>query len=102
MALTRYKLEVLQASVLESYVALDPHDFKVLKKLIVKAIHLHDHGRFGDALKKMKLFEQTVDSITYATIPGENFNGDHLMRSDNIQFMYTDKVIPFASRHGYP
>lgn len=94
--LTRFKLEVLQKSVIDSQPALSPYDFKALKKLVAGAIKLHDMGKYSDALQKIIKFEQKVNSISYAAIAGENFNGDHLSRSDNIQFMYTDKVIPYT------
>ena len=58
---------------------------------------LHDCGRYKSALAKIKRFLSTVDCTKYKVVPGENFNGDHIMRGSNLRFMYTDKVIPFDS-----
>ena len=77
--------------------ALSKARYATLKRLIDKAIVLHDCGRYKPALNKIKRFLSTVENTKYKVIPGENFNGDHLMRGSNITFMYTAKVIPFDS-----
>lgn len=94
--LTRYKLQLLQASVVASKYALSLQAYQTLKSQIDAAIALHDCGRYKDALAKIILFLRTVDCTTYAIVPGENFNGDHIMRASNIKFMYTEKVLPFC------
>ena len=94
--LTRYKLQLLQASVVASKYALSKARYATLKGLIDRVIVLHDCGRYKPALNKMKKFLRTVENTKYKVIPGENFNGDHLMRASNITFMYSAKVIPFA------
>jgi len=101
VALTRYKLLVLQKVILDSKVALNGNfwqkvGFKALKGLIATAIKLHDRGRYQAALLALKLIDLTVQNLSYTEIPGENFQGATDMRNSNSMFMYTDKVIPFA------
>ena len=96
VALTRFKLEVLEQSVQDSRVALSRFEHFTLRFLMKLTVRLHDRGYFKSALGMMNLFEAIADAISYDAVPGENYNGDHLMRSDNIQFMYADKIIPFS------
>lgn len=96
IALTRFKLEVLEQSVQNSQVALSRFEHFTLRFLVKTAVRLHDRNYFKAALGIMNLFEAIADVISYDVVPGENYNGDHLMRSDNIQFMYTDKILPFS------
>ncbi len=96
VALTRYKLLLLRASVVESRPALNGVAYAVLRALVDSTIKLHDRGRFDAALAGTRLFLRLVEGFSYATIPGENYNGEHLMRGSNLQFMYEEKVIPFA------
>jgi hypothetical protein len=101
VALTRYKLLLLRAAVLESQPALSQPRLKklvfaALKVLADTAIKFHDRGRYDAALTTIKLFLLTVENVAYTPIPGENYHGEHLMRGSNIQFMYEEKVIPFA------
>ena len=96
VALTGYKLELLQASVVESRPALHRFVYRAMLGLVNGAIRLHDRGRFSAALLSIRLFLLAAENVAYATIPGENYNGEHLMRGSNIQFTYEEKVIPFA------
>lgn len=93
-ALTKYKLQLLMLSVRESVVALDPADFRTLRVLLGRAIRHHGRGQYQAALDQMNLFVAEVETISYQIVVGENFGGEHLMRGGNIQFMYTDKLIP--------
>ena len=44
----------------------------------------------------IKLFLKAVEHVDATrTIAGENFNGEHLMRGSNIEFMYAEKILPF-------
>lgn len=101
VALTRYKLLLLRASVVESRPAVSTSFFgrlaySGLKLLSSAAIRLHDRGSYEGALLATKLLRFTAENIRYAPIPGENYNGEHVMRGSNIEFMYEEKVIPFA------
>ncbi|MEX2124360.1 MAG: hypothetical protein WD795_10755 [Woeseia sp.] len=96
VALTRYKLLLLRASVVESKPALKKIVFTALQLLANTAIRLHDRGRYEAALATIKLFLLGAENVAYTPIPGENYNGEHLMRGSNIEFMYEEKVIPFA------
>jgi len=93
--LTRYKLDLLRASVSASKVALPKKQFTVLMNAIDSAIDSHKRGHYRLALVKLKVFQFAVAHSDYKPIPGENFNGDHIMRASNIEFMYTKKIIPF-------
>jgi hypothetical protein len=93
--LTRYKLGVLQASVIASKPALSTLSYLALKTLTDAAIYFHEHGRYQLALLNVNLFVDLVNHTKYAVIAGKNYNGEHLMRASNLQFMYTDKLIPF-------
>ncbi|HEY4368344.1 MAG TPA: hypothetical protein VGN07_14005 [Steroidobacteraceae bacterium] len=94
--LTRYKLELLQASVVASKAAVPKINYLALKVLVDATLYLHDRGKYKAALLNIRLFQDLVEHTRYKAIPGENFNGDHLMRASNVQFIYTDKLIPFA------
>ena len=93
--LTRYKLELLHASVLQSKPALPYATFAFLKGLVDAAITEHDCGQYESALARINSFLAEVDLAHYTPIEGKNFNGDHIMRGSNIKFMYEAKVIPF-------
>ena len=93
--LTRYKLELLRASVAESSIALGAFPHSTLRSLVDAAIAFHDQGNYAQAALKIKAFLQAVQATGYSTIPGENFNGDHLMRGSNLEFMYAEKILPF-------
>lgn len=99
-ALTRYKLVVLQGAVQESRPALNgtlaqKRGFNGLNRLVGMAISLHDRGRYDLALQLIRLFQQTAEGLSYDAIPDENYSGEHQMRASNIEFMYTDSILPF-------
>jgi hypothetical protein len=94
--LTRYKLKVLQASVVASKNALPKLQFAVLKGLVDLAIAFHDRAQYRLALLNIKLFLAAVAHANYAVVPGKNFSGDHEMRGSNIAFMYTAKIVPLG------
>jgi hypothetical protein len=94
--LTRYKLRLLQASVVESKPALTTYAYGALKCLIDQALAQHNQGNYKGALTTIRSFLAKVSLTTYKVIPGENFNGDHLMRGSNIEFVYKAKLIPYA------
>jgi hypothetical protein len=93
--LTRYKLDILRASVVASNVAVSRQAYTKLKGAVDAAISAHERGRYARALEKITEFLSLVATTKYATLPGENFSGAHIMRASNIQFMYAQKVIPF-------
>ena len=94
--LTRYKLKVLQASVVASKTALPKLQFAVLKGLVDLAIAFHDRAQYRLALLNVRLFLAAVEHANYALVPGKNFSGDHEMRGSNIAFMYTAKIVPLG------
>ena len=93
--LTRYKLQLLRASVEDSKPALPKLSHLALRVLLDSAIYFHDRGKYDVAALHIKLFLKAVGHTKYKEIPGENFNGDHLMRGSNLEFMYAEKILPF-------
>lgn len=97
VALTRYKLQLLQESVEESGPWLSNGDFVLLRTHLNNAIRFHDRGRYSSALKSIGTFLKMVDKAVYQPNPEDfNYNGEHLSRAKNIAFMYQEKVIPFV------
>lgn len=98
VALTRYKLQLLQAAVEESRAnrALKNGDYTKMRTMLRNALRSHDRGQFGSALKSVELFLKFVGNANYAAVPGENYQGEHVSRGRNITFMYEEKVIPSA------
>ena len=95
--LTRYKLTLLRASVDEAKVkgGLPKLDHLALRVLLDLAIKYHDRGAYKLADLHIKLFLKAVEHVRYREVAGENFNGEHLMRGSNIEFMYAEKILPF-------
>ena len=61
------------------------------------AVHSLDRNNPVAARIFVKKFLKLVDLATYTATPaGFNFEGDHLMRGENIAFTLQDKVIPYA------
>ena len=85
----------MRASVDESKIALPKLDHLALRVLLDAAIKFHDRGNYRLAALHIKLFLKAVEHVRYREIPGENFNGDHLMRGSNLEFMYAEKILPF-------
>jgi hypothetical protein len=93
--LVGYKLKVLQASLLASKAALPKLQYEALKERLDGAVSAHNKRDYRRALLKVQLFLKAVEQSSYQPIAGKNFNGDHLMRGSNIEFMYAEKILPF-------
>lgn len=95
--LTRYKLELLRASVDEAKVkgGLPKLDHLALRVLLDLAIKTHERGNYKLAALNVRLFLKAVEHVRYKEVAGENFNGEHLMRGSNIEFIYEEKILPF-------
>ena len=93
--LVRYKLQVLRAAVEASKTALPKLQYEALKERLDGAIFAHDKRDYGRALLKIQLFLRSVDHSDYKPIAGKNFQGEHLMRGSNIEFIYEEKILPF-------
>jgi hypothetical protein len=93
--LVRYKLQLLRASLEASKVALPKLQFEALRERLDGAISAHDKRDYQRASLKIRLFLRGVEQSSYQPVAGENFNGEHLMRGSNIEFIYEEKILPF-------
>ncbi|HEY7642618.1 MAG TPA: hypothetical protein VH814_22985 [Steroidobacteraceae bacterium] len=95
--LQRYKLDLLRASVDEAKVkgGLPKLDHLALRVLLDLAIKSHERGAYRLAALDIRLFLRAVEHVRYRDVAGENFNGEHLMRGSNIEFIYEEKILPF-------
>jgi len=96
-ALTRYKLVVLKAAVREARAKGSIGRFanRILHLKLRLAIKLHDRQRYKAARRMVRFFKFMSGRISYGEVAGENFSGEHEARASNIEFMYTDSIIPF-------
>ena len=67
-----------------------------MEVLVAVAIYKLDHGNSAGALIQVKQFLKLVNAAKYTPIPGQNYNGEHLMRGTNIEFTLRVKVIPYG------
>jgi hypothetical protein len=97
VALTRYKLRLLQEAVDESKPALNvPGEWNSMRTHVRNALRAHDQGDFQTALNRINVFLSHVGNSTYTPVPGENYQGEHLARGQNLKFSYETRVIPYA------
>jgi hypothetical protein len=93
--LVRYKLQLLKVSVEASKSVLPKLQYEALKERLDGAIFAHEKRDYARALLKIQLFLRGVEHSDYAPTPDRNFNGEHLMRGSNIEFIYEEKILPF-------
>jgi hypothetical protein len=102
-ALTQYKLSLLLQSVRNARSALvirNP-DGQAMESQVRNAINAMNAGDPVSALASIRQFLKKVNDSKYITqgvAPEQlkyNYNGDHLMRGENIAFTLRVKVIPF-------
>ena len=96
-ALTRYKLQVLDAAVKESRIkgSIDRFSYRLLRFPLRVAIRLHDRQRYNSAKRWVQVFQYVSGWVQYGVVENENYSGEHDARASNIEFMYTDSIIPF-------
>ena len=98
--LTTYKLSVLLQSVADAKAAGALKNGEIATKMtaqLTNAVTKLNRGDPAGALVHVNKFLTFVDVGNYRTVAsGFNYNGDHLMRGTNIQFMLRVKVIPYA------
>ena len=98
-ALTQYKLSLLKQSVADArrLGSVSNPDGQAMASQVQNAINAMNAGNPSSALQSINQFLRKVNSSTYrfpATVT-ENYNGDHLMRGENIAFTLRVKVIPY-------
>lgn len=93
--LVSYKLQLLQASVEASKNTLPKLQYQALKERLDGAVSAHKQRDFARALLKIGLFLRAVEHSDYKPVAGKNFEGEHLMRGSNIEFIYAEKILPF-------
>ena len=94
--LVGYKLQLLQASVEASKSSLPKLQYQALKERLDGAVSAHNKRDYARALLKIQLFLRAVEHSDYQPVPGKNFEGEHLMRGSNIEFIYEEKILPFG------
>lgn len=99
VALTRYKLTLLQQSVAlaKATGALKNGDATKMSAQLDNAVKKLDRGDPDDALGHVQQFLKFVNAAKYTPVPVNNYNGEHLMRGQNIEFTLRVKVVPYAS-----
>ena len=99
VALTQYKLSLLKQSVANARAdgSITNPDGQAMASQVKNAIDKLTADDPAGALKSMQQFVNKVNSSTYFFPPGVtfNYNGDHLMRGENIAFTLRVKVIPY-------
>ena len=95
--LTRYKLTLLRKSIANARLvgSLRPVVSTAMDALIALAIYRLDQGNPAGALIHVRQFLWLVNAARYTVIADQNYNGDHLMRGENIAFTLRVKVIPY-------
>jgi hypothetical protein len=99
--LTQYKLSLLRKSVdlSRTYGSVKKPDWQAMSSQLKNAVNRLNAGDPAGALSSLQQFVFKVNSSTYSTATGTyagfNFNGDHLMRGENILFMLRVKVVPY-------
>ncbi len=101
MALTRYKVTLLQQSVANALAAgaLKNGDATKMGQQLTLAVRNLDRGDSDDALENIQKFLKFVAAAKYTVVPGQNYNGDHVMRGTNIEFTLRVKVVPYETHH---
>ncbi len=101
VALTQYKLSLLRKSIdlARTYGSVKKPDWQAMSSQLKNAVNKLNAGDPAGALSSMQQFVFKVNSSTYSaatgTYAGFNFNGDHLMRGENIVFTLRVKVVPY-------
>jgi hypothetical protein len=101
VALTQYKLSLLRKSVdlAKTYGSVKKPDWQAMSSQLKNATNRLSAGDPAGAHSAIQQFLFKVNSSTYSaatgTYAGFNFNGDQLMRGENIEFMLRVKVIPY-------
>ncbi len=98
VALTRYKLTLLQQSVAaaRSAGALRAGTSVVMEGLVALAIRRLDRNDAVGARFLVMQFLNLVNAARYTPVPANNFNGEHLMRGTNIEYTLRAKIMPYA------
>jgi len=90
--ITRYKLALLQFSILESEPpVLGRNDFRYMKKQVAQAIKQMNKSNFKAARAHVQNIERRAERAVYGTGGTGHENGEHLSRSANIIFMLDQK-----------
>ena len=99
VALSRYKLTLLQQSVALARTAgaLKNGDATKMSAQLDNAVKKLDRGDSRGALGHVQQFLKFVNAARYTPVPENNYNGEHLMRGQNIEFTLRVKVVPNRS-----
>ncbi len=97
VALTRYKLVLLEQSVKDARTAGATGWLTnaLLRFNVARAIRRLDQSRYTSSFLYTSVALWIAENFPYTNVPGENFNGDHVMRASNAKFMLRVKIIPY-------
>jgi hypothetical protein len=100
LELTKFKLQMLQEAVAQANAegALTGGDATKLGNEARTALGDILKGNLTEALKKVVNFQKFAKAATYTTTSDTNWNGEFLMRGDNLAFMLKVKLIPFKPK----
>jgi hypothetical protein len=92
--LVEHTLDLLQVAVNETEVdgAIKGGDYSKLSSAVGAAVSHIQRGNFREALVHVQKFQTATKAATFATKP-TNWNGEFLMRADNIAFTLKVKVM---------
>ena len=69
--------------------------YRILRVPVQLAIRFHDLQHYNAALAAIQVFHYLSNITNYSDVANENYGGEHDARASNIEFTYTDSVIPF-------
>jgi hypothetical protein len=100
LELTKFKLQMLAEAVAQAGVdgAVGGGDLTKLGNEAKTALGDITKGNLNEALKHVVNFQKFAKAAVYTTTSDTNWNGEFLMRGDNIAFMLNVKLIPFKPK----
>ena len=100
LELTKFKLQMLSEAVAKASAegAVTGGDATKLGNEVKTALGDVLKGNLNEALKHVLNFQKFAKAAAYTTTSDTNWNGEFLMRGDNLAFMLNVKLIPFKPK----
>jgi hypothetical protein len=98
VALTRYKLLLLRATVNAAYAdrSINRGQHAAFSALVTTALAALDRDRYAVARVTVRAVYLLAQATRFRTFSGKNYGGEILSRSSNLDFTLLEKVIPYA------